>query len=129
MEQVRLEGGWQLPMGRQSLGGAAELPKSAAQALSLYPDAHPQAIAMCINAAEAGVWGTHWSLRPLLTLQNTHGLFFHTRPHPQTAMQPGLEYVLGDLLEFEDSCKGAEFYMLPVQADLAGGKFTLSKNY
>jgi hypothetical protein len=38
------------------------------------------------------------------------------------ALQPGREYVLGDLLEFEDEYQGAEFYMAPLDDSLAGGR-------
>ncbi|KAI8465303.1 MAG: hypothetical protein J3K34DRAFT_461471 [Monoraphidium minutum] len=41
----------------------------------------------------------------------------------QVALQPGLEYVLGDLLEFEDDYQGAEFYMAPLPQALAGAPY------
>lgn len=52
-----------------------------------------------------------------------HATTKQTITKTQTALQPGLEHVLADLLEFEDDRAGAEFYVVALDADLAGEGF------
>ncbi|GBF95117.1 ion channel POLLUX [Raphidocelis subcapitata] len=82
-------------------------------------DADPTAVALAAARGGGGV-GPGAGAAELVMTNGERRL---SQLMAQVALQPGLEYVLGDLLEFEDDYRGAEFYMAPVTPDLAGRPF------